>query len=126
MPVEQPQVPLIVPVNTWDNHKLHIEGHNEYRKSQAFENLPEETKTLFESHVQQHIAAMGVEMMTQNPSIQGGIPPEVAMMGMPQPGGSDGGNAANAAVKQGDQPQGPPQGQGQPGPMPMPEMGGPQ
>jgi hypothetical protein len=127
MPPEQPPVPLIVPVNTWDNHKLHIEGHNEYRKSQAFENLPEETKALFESHVQQHVAAMGVEMMTQNPSIQAGIPPELAMMsGMPQAGGSEGGDAANAAVKQGDQPQGPPQGQGQPGPMPMPEMGGPQ
>lgn len=126
MPVEQPPMPLIVPVNTWDNHKLHIEGHNEYRKSQAFENLPEETKALFESHVQQHIAAMGVEMMTQNPSIQGGIPPEVANMGMPQPGGPSGGDVANAAVKQGDQPQGPQQGQGQPGPMPMPNMEGPQ
>lgn len=128
MPAEQPPMPLIVPVNTWDNHKAHIEGHNDYRKSQAFENLPEETKALFEAHVQQHIAAMGVETITQNPSIQGGIPPEVGMMGMG--GGTEGGgqapNPLMNAIKQGDQPQGPPQGQGQPGPMPMPNMEGPQ
>lgn len=126
-PQEQPPIPLIVPVNTWDNHKLHIEGHNEYRKSQSFEGLPEETKALFESHVQQHVAAMGVELISQNPSIQGGVPPELAAMatgggGEPQ----DGGATLSNAIKQGDQPQGPQQGQGQPGPMPMPSMEGPQ
>jgi hypothetical protein len=128
MPPEMPPAPLIVPVNTWDNHKLHIEGHNEYRKSQAFEGLEEDTKALFESHVQQHIAAMGVEMMTQNPQLAGGVPPELAAMGLPgtQPQGGEGGDTINNAIKQGDQPQGAPQGQGQPGPMPMPQMEGPQ
>jgi hypothetical protein len=52
--------PLIVPVNSWDNHQVHIEVHNNYRKSQEFENLPAETKALFEEHVQQHMMSMGV------------------------------------------------------------------
>src|SRR5690606_5934420 len=29
----------IIPVNSYDNHQLHIETHNKYRKSQAFEAL---------------------------------------------------------------------------------------
>lgn len=85
--------PLIVPVNTWDDHKLHIEYHNQFRKSQSFEILPEAQKALFEQHVQQHIQALGVEMTTQSPE---------AMMGMPPVGSG-----------------GPPQ--QQPGPEPMPQ-----
>ena len=56
MPTEPP---LIVPVNSYDNHQVHIEAHNNYRKSQSFENLPAETKALFEEHVNQHMMAMG-------------------------------------------------------------------
>lgn len=52
---------LVVPVNTYDNHAVHIMVHNDYRKSQAFENLPEHIKELFEQHVNQHIASL--EMM---------------------------------------------------------------
>jgi hypothetical protein len=52
--------PLIVPVNSWDNHAVHIEVHNNYRKTQEFENLSPETKSLFEEHVSQHMMAMGV------------------------------------------------------------------
>lgn len=49
---------LIVPVNSWDDHRLHIERHNHYRKGQAFEQLPPEAKELFEQHVQQHVNAI--------------------------------------------------------------------
>jgi len=52
--------PLIVPVNTWDDHRTHIERHNNYRKSQAFENLSQEAKQLFEQHVQQHVQGIMV------------------------------------------------------------------
>jgi hypothetical protein len=54
------QIPttLIVPVNSWDDHRLHIERHNHYRKGQAFEQLPPESKKLFEDHVQQHVNAI--------------------------------------------------------------------
>ncbi len=59
--------PLLVPVNTWDNHQLHIEVHNQYRKSQAFETASSTTRMLFEEHVKQHqeaIMAMMVHPMT--------------------------------------------------------------
>ena len=75
---EQPvpvEVPLIVPVNTWDDHRIHIERHNNYRKSQAFENLPQEAKDLFEQHVQQHVSAIMVGAM-------GALPPEMLATGM--------------------------------------------
>lgn len=74
--------PLIVSVNSWDNHKAHIEGHNEFRKGQAFENLPEEAKALFEAHVQQHIMALGMETLSMDPELAAGIPPEL----MTEPG----------------------------------------
>lgn len=49
-----------VAVNTWDNHAVHIETHNRFRKGQAFEQLTPEAKTMFESHVQMHqVVAMG-------------------------------------------------------------------
>jgi hypothetical protein len=53
-------VPLIVPVNAWDNHRLHIERHNNYRKTQAFENLPQSAKDLFDQHVNAHIQSIMV------------------------------------------------------------------
>ncbi len=68
--------PLIVPVNTWDNHKLHIEYHNNFRKSQSFEQLPEEIKALFEAHVNQHIQAMGIETESMDPRTAAGLPPD--------------------------------------------------
>jgi hypothetical protein len=48
----------IVPVNTWDNHEVHVEVHNRFRKSQAFELLPDLTKQQFEYHVQMHAEAL--------------------------------------------------------------------
>lgn len=67
--------PLIVPVNTWDDHRIHIERHNSYRKSQAYENLSQEAKDLFEQHVNQHVRAIMV-------GAQGamGMPPEALAM----------------------------------------------
>jgi hypothetical protein len=103
MPVTQPkQPPLIVSTNTWDNHQAHILHHNNYRKSQAFEMLPEETRQIFEAHVQEHIAALGIESITMQPRASAGLPPTdpYAMAEQQQEGGSGG------------QP---------PGPMPMPE-----
>lgn len=69
----QPDI-LPVSVNTWDNHKVHVETHNNYRKSQKFENLPDSVKALFEAHVTQHIAALGLEQITNRPSVAAGVP----------------------------------------------------
>lgn len=49
---------LLVAVNSWDNHVLHIEQHNNYRKGQAFEDASPEVKDLFDQHVQQHLDAI--------------------------------------------------------------------
>jgi hypothetical protein len=62
---------LIVSVNSWDDHRLHIERHNHYRKGQAFEQLSPDAKELFEQHVQQHVNAIVQGAM-------GALPPEMA------------------------------------------------
>ena len=85
----------MVPVNTWDNHPIHIEVHNRFRKSQAFENLPDLIKEQFEAHVRAHAdalnsAAMGAQFM-QQPGMPGGpdaMFPESG--GAPPPGGPGG------------------------------------
>jgi hypothetical protein len=52
--------PLIVPVNSYDAHQAHVQVHNNYRKSQEFEQLGPEVKALFEEHVNQHQMALGL------------------------------------------------------------------
>lgn len=54
------ETPMMVPVNSWDNHMLHIEVHNDYRKGQAFEQLNDAAKALFEQHVNAHVSAIMV------------------------------------------------------------------
>jgi hypothetical protein len=103
---EPPTPPLIVPVNTWDNHKVHIETHNNFRKGQAFENLPDSTKALFEQHVQDHVRAIGIEMLSMNPMAAAGVDPGMIPI---DPTGDSGGAAA-------------PVGQEQPGPEPIPDI----
>lgn len=81
------QPPLIVPVNSFDNHPVHIQVHNTYRKSQEYETLPPQIKQLFEEHVNQHMMASGMvpgapqPLPGQNTVTSGGfesgqIPPE--------------------------------------------------
>lgn len=65
--------PLLVPVNTWDNHAIHIEVHNRFRKGQAFERLPDETKRLFEAHVKQHSDALNNAALS-NQALMGAAP----------------------------------------------------
>lgn len=90
-----------VPINSFDNHQAHIAEHNSYRKTQQFEILSDEIKTLFERHVEGHkmqaAAAMGMPpMMPGDPQLNalsggpvdsapglGDIPPEP----MPAEGG---------------------------------------
>jgi hypothetical protein len=59
----QLEPPLLVPVHTYDNHQIHIELHNTYRKSQNFESAPPVTKMLFEEHVRQHEEALAGMMV---------------------------------------------------------------
>jgi hypothetical protein len=59
------QIPPIVPVNEFDNHQMHIETHNRFRKSQAFEILPDHIKSIFSEHVKLHLLALGVVPQTE-------------------------------------------------------------
>lgn len=85
--------------NTWDNHAIHIECHNKFRKSQAFEMLPPEVQAIFEAHVMMHQivsvggALTGDPMMggqSADPNAQPGSDPN-ANAGPPQlPSGQSG------------------------------------
>jgi len=90
-----PPPPPVVPVNTWDNHEVHIQVHNDYRKRQEFENLDPRLKEEFERHVEMHRSAIGLppsvnpetarQMMTMQQltpqlALPGGAPPESGMM----------------------------------------------
>lgn len=100
--------PLIVPTHTWDNHQLHIEVHNNYRKSQNFENASPLTKRLFEEHVRQHqdaIANMMIHPLTgMDPSNPQAPDPEMEQDVMDSMNGDPSGEQATT------------------GPVPMPEM----
>lgn len=87
MPMEQ--LPILQ-VNTWDNHEVHIEVHNNFRKGQAFELLDDRTKAQFEMHVQGHLMAVTQAMMEVQmaqsgmmPGMEEGMPGEEAPPGAP-------------------------------------------
>ena len=86
-PVPTPDSPI--PVNTFDDHQKHIEVHNKFRKSQAFEGLSDQHKQLFELHVRSHVAGiMQSYMPGGNPAA---VPPE-----MQDPNAAPGGQQQNA------------------------------
>lgn len=84
--------PLIIPVNTYDNHQIHIEIHNRYRKSQSFDMATPFTKQIFEEHVKQHQEALLIGVTAE-------VPGEMENPLEPPPGG-----------------------EGQPGPEPQPDL----
>lgn len=65
------QPPQLFPVNSYDNHDAHLHYHNQFRKTQKFELLPEPIKQVFEQHCQMHQMAMQTMLMNQQ-----GIPVE--------------------------------------------------
>lgn len=58
-------VPSVIPVNTWDNHAVHIEVHNRFRKSQSFEVLDPMAKAEFQKHIAMHEEALRQKMAEQ-------------------------------------------------------------
>ena len=69
------QVPPVVPVNDWDNHAVHIEVHNRFRKSQAFQLLPDVVKAEFQKHITIHENALMNQQMMQQEAQMGGPAP---------------------------------------------------
>lgn len=80
IPLDENGIPippdLIVPVNTYDNHAVHIMVHNDYRKSQSFENQPQHVKELFDQHVNQHIASLEMLQSGQFQTMAGPVSSE--------------------------------------------------
>ena len=59
------QVPPMVTVNAWDNHAVHVEIHNRFRKSQAYQLLDDVVKAEFQKHISMHEQALQEQMMQQ-------------------------------------------------------------
>jgi hypothetical protein len=95
----------ILPVNTWDNHQLHIDVHNRFRKSQAFDLLPPEVKQQFEYHVAQH--AMVLNQAAQSAAMLP-PPPDAADNGSGAPVGAQPAPDANQFGPAGTQDGAPP------------------
>jgi hypothetical protein len=95
--------PPIIPVNSFDNHSVHIDEHNRFRKSQAYLTLPEVTKQALETHVEMHKAYMQADMLQQAMSqiptdgtvpgvsglMEGGGEEEMGQEGNPMGGGAE-------------------------------------
>jgi hypothetical protein len=82
-------VPPVVNVNAWDNHAVHVEVHNRFRKSQSFETLDPAAKAEFQKHISMHEAALQQQMMQQ------------AMMGQAQEMSALPAGGADAAPEEG-------------------------
>jgi hypothetical protein len=64
--------PSVIPAHDYDNHEVHIEVHNRFRKSQSFDLLPEEVKAEFQKHIQAHeVALMQRQMQMSQMSMMG-------------------------------------------------------
>lgn len=98
---QQLSAPPIVPVNSWDNHQLHIQTHDNYRKSQSFEMAPQHVKAIFEEHVRGHVLAIASAQMGGPPTpdmlmkpteeVGGGAPPPEEEMPPPEQLPAEGG-----------------------------------
>jgi hypothetical protein len=98
--------PLIVPVHDYDNHPIHIEEHNRYRKSQAYETADTHTKRLFDAHVKAHMEGMAGLAATN-----AALPPDMQNP-LEAPPGTEGMNAEQPGMEQpGMETDQPPQGE---------------
>ena len=80
------QQPPIIPVNDFDNHEVHIEEHNKFRRSQAYDMLTPAAKEAMQTHVEMHTAMMYANQLEQMlsmvpsdgsaPGVDGTVPPE--------------------------------------------------
>jgi len=70
-----------VPVNSFDNHPIHVEEHNRFRKTREYEELPDEIRVLIDTHVRTHEEMIGIQMGAvptpmQEPTDPNAPPPE--------------------------------------------------
>lgn len=79
---QQPQelsLPEEFKPNDFDNHAVHIQTHNKFRKSQQFERLSPQAKVFFAEHVRLHQEWLQMELMQQQgqPGTENGGPAPV-------------------------------------------------
>ena len=67
------QVPSVINVNDWDNHAVHVEVHNRFRKSQSYQSLPDVAKAEFQKHITLHEQILQKQAELQM-MMQGGAP----------------------------------------------------
>ncbi len=83
------QVPAMVAVNVWDNHAVHVEVHNRFRKSQSFQLLPDIVKAEFQKHIAMHEQALQAQqiMQQQMQQAQGEAPQQQSAVEAPAQSG---------------------------------------
>ena len=89
------QMPALVPADDFDLHTLHIDVHNQFRMSQAYEQLDDQVKAQFEKHILEHETYLQQQQAQQMMSASGfpeGNPPseeqiaeQIAAGGMSMP-----------------------------------------
>lgn len=104
--------PMNIPgVKTFDIHRIHLEEHNEFRKSSQYEQLPPQVQAMFDQHCEIHEALDRAAKMMQNmggetENILGPPPgqgqPSGQMPGSPSPpdGGASGAPAPPPTISQ--------------------------
>lgn len=55
--------PVMIPVDDFDVHEVHIDTHDKFRMSQEYEALPPEVQKQYDLHVEQHKALQQQKMM---------------------------------------------------------------
>lgn len=95
--------------NEWDNHQLHVQVHNRFRKGQTFESLPEEQQIAFQNHVLMHQSAIN-NQTKGDPTGSGNQVPAPDPMGQLNPGnaGPEASTGGNLPVGGPDVPPGSP------------------
>jgi hypothetical protein len=77
------QVPPVINVNDWDNHAVHMEVHNRFRKSQAYQGLPDIVKAEVQKHITIHEQILQKQAELQM-MMQSGMPQAPAAGGQMQ------------------------------------------
>lgn len=74
--------PSLIAAHDYDNHQVHIEVHNRFRKSQSYDLLGPEIKAEFQKHIQSHQQAIQTQMMMQQQGMM--APQDTAQQGQQQ------------------------------------------
>jgi hypothetical protein len=80
------QVPAVIQVHDYDNHAVHVEIHNRFRKSQSFETLDDSIKAEFQKHISMHQNALQqqqAQQMAMQAAVQGNPQASSQAAGMP-------------------------------------------